>query len=143
VSDLAALRLELASTGHLRSTAEPATASRRLPRRYLAAAAALALALGSSWLATRIEPPRHDFPTALATSAAAPVTPQPAEVSRLPLPVSRTLPGVPETPAPPAVVVSRGPGGFESGTLQGWQLPATRFDFEDGRVGSLASNPGA
>lgn len=145
VRDLASLRLELASSGHLRATEGAMPSSRRLPRRYLAAAAALALALGSSWLATRIEPRQHDFPTAAAAVAVLPVAPPPAEVAAVPLsePAPRSIPRVSETPAGSAMVASGQPGSFETGTLQGWQLPETRLDFEDGRVGPLASNPGA
>lgn len=102
-------------------------------------------ALGSSWLATRIEPRQHDFPTASAAVAVLPVAPPPAEVAVVPLsePAPRSIPRVSETPAGSAMVASGQPGSFETGTLQGWQLPETRLDFEDGRVGPLASNPGA
>lgn len=128
VADLASLRAELAAAGRLR---EPRTdsAALRLPRRYLAAAATLALALGGSWLATRSgRPVRPD--------AAAPV-----DVAVAVSPAAQVQPAASLPDA--SVGLAGGPGSFESGTLQGWQTPSTRFDFEDGRIDAPVGGSGA
>lgn len=134
VADLAALRAELAAAGRLREVELPTAERRRaaFPRRYLAAAATLALALGGSWLATRAGRPVR------------PPAPAPAELAADAGPAG--LPAAPVVPALPSAApaeLAGGAGSFESGTLQGWQLPSSRLDFENGRIDAPAAGSGA